>query len=280
MALETFTQALAGAKRRANLQGRPITRRETAGITAGYAAEAGNRAMQGEALRQNQEQFAATMQQRREENLAQMKAAEDARKDQARQQGAVMGGVGGYFAGQALGGLLGGGAAGMSAGTALSLAGGTSAMTAVGGGVAGGGGLGATLGAAAGPIGIVVGGLLGALLGDSYLCTQTNRQAGLDRSEVEDLHAFRRYAERHHNEWLRWYLGIGPALVERIRWETAEARFYENIRETMIRPVCRLTRGGRPEAAFQIYRRMAVRFCGRWAPGLLAFAPHDERRAA
>ena len=100
-----FTEALMEAKRRAQLQGRPISEQETRGITEGFAksAAATNIAEQGLSLQEKgleaqKSQFAETLAQRKYETEKELEAAEKEREHQkmrgiASGVGALAGGI-------------------------------------------------------------------------------------------------------------------------------------------------------------------------------------------
>jgi len=125
-----FTEALMEAKRRAQLQGRPISEQETRGITEGFAksAAATNIAEQGLSLQEKgleaqKSQFAESLAQRKYETEKELEAAEKEREHQkmrgiASGVGTVAGGIIGAVYGGGYGGVA-GAAIGSQAGGAM-----------------------------------------------------------------------------------------------------------------------------------------------------------------
>lgn len=126
MAYLNFTQKLMEAKRRARLMGRPLSRTEVAGITAGHAATASERlarqkqlALQEKGLELQERIHEETLAQRKYETGLERGAAEEAGKReerQARVTTAALGGYAGWMAGAKIGAV--GGPAGMAIGAA------------------------------------------------------------------------------------------------------------------------------------------------------------------
>jgi len=116
-----FTEALMEAKRRAQLQGRPLSQQEATGISEGYARTAGDRGiaekgveLQEQSLKQQQSQFAQSLAQRKFEEAEKMRIAEEERKHQkmkgiASGVGTVAGGIIGAVYGGGIGAAAGAG---------------------------------------------------------------------------------------------------------------------------------------------------------------------------
>lgn len=80
MAYLNFSDALMEAKRRAQLQGRPISQQEVTGISEGFARSAAEKNIQEESLTESKRQFTESLAQRKYESEKQIQVAEEARK--------------------------------------------------------------------------------------------------------------------------------------------------------------------------------------------------------
>jgi len=189
-------------------------------------------------------QDAADFAQRQFETNAQMAAAEKAAKLAATGQ-KITAGVGGAVAGGAAGGAIGGMISGAEAGSVA-------------------GPWGTAIGAAVG----LVAGLVGA--NNSYLCTETNKQAGLNKTSVQFLNTFKEYAEKNHKGVLDFYLRVGPRIVKAIEKNKGEEtkQFYDDLKDKMVGPVIELTRSGNLELAFQLYQEMTLDLIFTFTPEL------------
>jgi hypothetical protein len=130
MAYMNFVEALMSAKRRAQLQGRPLSQQEATGISEGYARGARETAIQEQGmelqekgLAQQSSQFSQSLAQRKFEESEKMRIAEEERKHQkmrgiASGVGSVVGGVVGGIYGQGYGAVAGAGV-GSQAGAAM-----------------------------------------------------------------------------------------------------------------------------------------------------------------
>jgi len=105
MALLNLAEMLSEAKRRAQLQGRPISQQETRGITEGFARAVGPLNLQEKGLEESKSQFAQTLAQRKYETEQEMKRADEATK--AEKMRGIAGGVA-AGAGTIIGGIYGG----------------------------------------------------------------------------------------------------------------------------------------------------------------------------
>jgi len=113
MAYMNFVEALMSAKRRAQLQGRPLSQQEATGISEGYAHAAKETGiqergveLQEKGLAQQEEQFARSLAQRKYETQKQVEAAEEARKVETyRTAGMGVGTVAGAVIGSVVPGL-------------------------------------------------------------------------------------------------------------------------------------------------------------------------------
>jgi hypothetical protein len=121
MAYLNFVEALMSAKRRAQLQGRPLSQQEATGISEGYARSARETGiqergveLQERSLAQQSSQFSQSLAQRKFEESEKMRIAEEERKHQkvktiASGVGGVVGGVVGGIYGGPYGGVAGAG---------------------------------------------------------------------------------------------------------------------------------------------------------------------------
>ena len=99
-----FSDALSSVKRKAQLQGRPLSRQETAGIAEGYSENASARLTRQNALKLEKERIDLVKKQH-QDRLAQREKDRKAAKKASRQQtGASVGGAVGTVVGAALGG--------------------------------------------------------------------------------------------------------------------------------------------------------------------------------
>ncbi len=101
----TFTESLMEAKRRAQLQGRPLSSQETSGIVEGWAASASDRTFRKESLDTQKSQFAEQLVFEKQKNADQLRLAEkQMRLEKKQATGALVGagigaGAGFYFGG-------------------------------------------------------------------------------------------------------------------------------------------------------------------------------------
>jgi hypothetical protein len=158
--MANFSRMLMEAKRRAQLQGRPLSRQEVSGIAEGYAAEAPRRLAVGKGIEIEEERLELD----KETRAAQLRAAERAEEAAEKQRkitGTAVGAVGGYYAGGAIGGLF----------------------------------TGAKAGSAAGPPGALIGAAVGAILGfvGSDSCMIVTACTHRDSYEVEIARFYRDY---------------------------------------------------------------------------------------
>jgi len=257
-----FSQMLMEAKRKAQLAGRPLTRQETSGIAEGYASSASERlaraktvanqekglSLEEERIKQQNEQFKESLEQRKVEQLAQMDAASHASAEGKRQSQAT-----GAVTGAAIGGY-------MAAGTAM------------------GGPVGAGLG--------LVAGFLAS--SGSWLCTEAKRMVDLDEEDIAALRRFRAYVLEHHKIPFLWYLERGSEIVKAIDvgefGNTNE--FYRNLKKNMIRPIVVKTDSGHLEEAYELYRDTVLDVLEKYTPWLsndlkfLLEVDEKSRRAA
>ncbi len=119
MAYLNFTEALMEAKRRAQLQGRPLSEQEARGISEGYARAAGEKNIAESSLTQQESQFARQLAQRKFEEAEKMRIAEQEREHE-KMRGIASGvaGTAGGIVGGIFGGIPGAGV-GASAGSAI-----------------------------------------------------------------------------------------------------------------------------------------------------------------
>ena len=196
-----FTDALMEAKRRAQLQGRPLAKQEAAGIAEGYAESATDRltkakqvALQEQGLAQQESQFGRELAQKQQALQWEKEAADNA-ADMQERQNTVMGGLAGAGAGAYIG-------------SSIAAATGAAATGAAAGSVAPG--LGTIIGAG---IGLVVG-----LFGGKKGCIIVT--ACTDPGSYE-VNVARKYRDAHLDETtLTGYYLIAPlaaALIKRIR---------------------------------------------------------------
>ncbi len=122
MAYSNFVEALSEAKRRAQLQGRPVSEQEVRGITEGFASSQADKGLQEkslglqeQSLEASKSQFAENLAQRKYETEKQIEAADKART--AEKYKAIGTGVG--TAAGAVGGFLGAGQIGAALGTTV-----------------------------------------------------------------------------------------------------------------------------------------------------------------
>jgi len=279
-----FSQALMDAKRRAQLSGRPLSRQEASGIAEGYASSAAERlakaktvALQEEQTRTNllavqqqneqaavaaklaQETFDAKVaQDAADAKLAQetfdAKVAQDARDFQQRQFE-----TNAQMAAAEKAGKLAATGQKITAGVGGAVAGGT-AGGAIGGMISGG-----QAGSVAGPYGTVIGAVVGLVAGlvganNSYLCTETNKQSGLEDASVQFLNTFKKYADKNHKGVLDFYLRVGPGITKAIEEREGEftKQFYDNLKVSMIGPVIDMIIKGEFEEAFQLYQKTTL----------------------
>lgn len=238
MANSNFNELLMGARRKAQLSGRPLSQQETAGIAAGVADTASARLtrskgleLQEQGIESQETMHAAGLAEQKADRVAQMQAAEKAGKRDERNTlisaTAAGAGIGAYAA----------------------------AGTTVGGPV---GGL----------VGAGIGLLVGLFSGGTWLCTATKQHAGLTKEDRHTLDKFRDYADKFHPGWLEFYLRVGPAVVKAIEEKEGDrvAEFYELLKINMIKPVIKASDEGRHEKAYDMYRTTFIDLIDRYTP--------------
>ena len=237
MPLGTFTDSLMEARKRARLQGRPLSRNESAGIASGFANVASERTARSKSLKLREEQqaeqkyqYSQNLAQRRHEVAMEKEAADKSRKAQ------MYTGVASSATGAAL--LIGAGLVTNPVGWAIGGAG-------------------------------VVASLLG---GGSWICTRTKDEVGFSLDEWRSVAEFREYAHNHHNDWFQWYLDAGQYLVRAMPVD-----IYDSLKTRMLMPVIKLTRKGKLETAYRVYKTWVILLSKQYHPALLEATP---RRAA
>lgn len=270
MSYANFTTALSEAKRKAALQGRPITKQETSGIAAGFADTANARLTRGrqlelqESAQQQQERLAraqmsnqASMQQAslaaqerqnelarqlQREQLAQQKALEEARM--AEQQR-----ITNYQMEQA------------EDANKWSVA--DTVQTGLGGVMLakelfGEGGFGSDVVSWASE---ALGG------GDwSWLCDKTAETVGISFGDSKALAKLRKYASDKHGDLFKYYLKIGPELVKAI---DGGKEFYGRLKKALIGELRPLVEQGDYEGAYQHYVMVTNGLIGRYMPQIV-----------
>lgn len=117
-------------------------------------------------------------------------------------------------------------------------------------------------------VGAGVGGEAGEMIGGStWLCTETKKQSGLSKDDVQLLNAFRDYCKKHHKAWLEFYVRIGPEIVKEVAEnENDVAGFYNNLKKDMVVPTIELTAHGQIEEAFELYKKFVKQFIEKYTP--------------
>jgi len=194
-------------------------------------------------------------------------------------EGFVAGTGAGPFAAPATAATTTGTTALASIGTGLAGAGAGIAGKYIGEKVTGDKGFGTVAGGAAagfvvgGPVGAIIGGILGVgqtILEDSWICTKTKELIGFTDKEWNTIGSFREYAKKNHGNWLKWYVGIGPELLEAIN---GDKPFYAELKEHMLSPVVKLTEYGAEEAAYLAYKQVVLDLADTYAPKLIETTP-------
>lgn len=263
--LTNFTNALMDLKRRSSLQGRPVSRNESAGIAEGFANTASERLSRKKQLQIQEKELRF----RQSQSLVEMKERDEARQREARGSMGAAGAAGGYMVGSAVGASMAAGA------SSAALAGGATA--------AGAAAAGASAGAWAGPIGAGVGlavgvglNLLGVDIG-SWLCTETGKHVGLDKHDKKTLKLFREWAKKARPNFLKFYLRIGPELTKSIEGLSDVEEFYKNLKVSMIKPVISLVSQGKQEEAGDLYIKHTKVLIGFYTPRHSAEAEVADR---
>ena len=75
------------------------------------------------------------------------------------------------------------------------------------------------------------------LVDDSFLCSETARQAGLAFSEIKALIRLRRWVDESPNQLSRHYFTIGSQLVKEIAKQEDLKAFYKELKADLIEPV-------------------------------------------
>lgn len=132
-------------------------------------------------------------------------------------------------------------------------------------------GLGYALGPAGSYAGMIIGGAIGGYVGGStWLCTETNKQSGLDINVVQLLNKFRDYCIKYHKAWYEFYVRIGPEIVRGIAENEFDGKdiagFYDNLKSEMIIPVTELTAKNQTEKAFELYIKFVKQFIVKYTP--------------
>lgn len=107
----------------------------------------------------------------------------------------------------------------------------------------------------------------------TWLCTKTKETVGMDDDEWETIGKFREYVYKNHLDWISFYVKIGPELVETINGDKS---FYSDLKNTFLKPVIGLTKGGFMEAAYLSYKSATIQLINKYKPELMEIAPGGE----
>jgi len=140
-----------------------------------------------------------------------------------------------------------------------------------------GGAIGSVIPGAGTMVGAAVGGMLGGAVGGSWLCTETEKKIGLDEYTIDALRRFRRYAVKNHRQVMKYYLKVGPQLIEKIYEKDNACSTFEHFKENVINPVVVHTDSSQPEIAYQIYKQRVIELIREFLPDQLQTALLTER---
>lgn len=114
---------------------------------------------------------------------------------------------------------------------------------------------------------------------ETWLCTEIWKRGGIDEVDNLVLQRLRRFAIKNHRAWIREYLDKGKILVEKIANaisdEAVRDEFYHALKTNMVGPVVELTKDGKNEEAFQIYKDYTWKLFDKYAPGVLSIDPAE-----
>jgi hypothetical protein len=101
---------------------------------------------------------------------------------------------------------------------------------------------------------------------DTHICTATKKHSLLTETEEDIMKGLRVYALDKHTGWMKSYLKNGPKLIKAIEeQETDLTKFYDNIREILVRPVTRIFDTDQ-EKAYQIYLLVTQMLFSKYLP--------------
>ena len=137
-------------------------------------------------------------------------------------------------------------------------------------GILGGAYVGAQIGGTIYPVvGAVVGAVIGAAVSSiSWLCTETNKQVGLDIEMLQSIGRFRSYAWDNHKRIFVYYMRTGPRLIENINKKLGQGarKIFEDFKDSILYPVMVATDSCQMEDAFQLYKNKSLELIKEYLP--------------